>query len=64
MNLLICPIVKTRPGMKNIVKMFEEFAKDEREGFDFQERDKKKGRSAQMSNLKTNDIPAKESANI
>jgi hypothetical protein len=56
--------VKTTPGMKNIVKMSEEFEKDEREGFDFQERDKKKGRFTQMSNLKTSDIPVKESANI
>jgi len=31
---------------------------------DLRERNKKKGRSTQMGNLKANDIPAKESANI
>jgi len=31
---------------------------------DLQERNKRKGRSTQMGNLKANDIPAKESANI
>jgi len=43
----------------------ESSKKNERKGSDLQEREKKEeGRSTQIGNLKTNDIPAKESANI
>jgi hypothetical protein len=49
--------------MKSIVGRSGEFKKDERKGFDLQKRNKKRGKSTRMSNLETNDLPAKESAN-
>jgi hypothetical protein len=55
--------MKTAPGMKNIVRKFEEFKWDKRKRSDLREREKKKGGSTQMGNLETNDLLAKEVTN-
>jgi len=59
----MCLVVKTAPGMKNIVRKFEEFKWDKRKKSDLQKGNKKRGKSTQMSNLETNDLLAKEVTN-